>query len=909
MFLLRTIVFPNFIVLLILEGKQERMIKNMYKKADYQGRIIADSSPSGIEKFLKTTIENALGGQSEGVKIRPILKIDEYASDMSGDVKTGYGAVVLDVMGTLVHIPFMMRDREFVPFDSIRMGGQQVAYEEGKLKKLVKSLKEVSEEEGEEDEFEAYSLAEDMEDLPFDNGFLGTIMSIRDDARRHSNQQAGMYTHMGFGDMTDERMLRTASVDIGETLSEFHEKLANVKTYTEDDIKKVAAVIREQAIKDYDDVLQARSTMPEDRTQELLRREARKIELVDFRVANNGKCVEFPVVDGSSSTRSAGILYKDVARPITDSQSATKGYNALLIDSKGSFKLIHDKDNLLIYKDRKLSDVNLKFGEAIAMRGSKHYHYSMYLNEDKTRITTPFKVLDDYISNKEQSGLKTFYKYTEDDGAFFTSVQSTLFQNALQAEDILGDFASWSSRFVIMIARVQPRTRANNQIEEGVYEYKELIRLIRANAENERDVNVSMDMLNMFSSRSETSKVYVVYPKTKIINFKDAGIKTISKREELLPFEKVASFDSQDKLRVYINENQTPPVYNVNIRYTEAADADGFSAKRTEQNNINHLSEMGLKKVLSDLGVSHTDIDEMIAGVKRNGRYAEVPLPNKDLAKNYEYKDSGNEKAKKAIEGMVRETLNANNFLPVMKNVVSDTITEIANGIINYKTAGILDVATGMEKRANETRDPFDAEVAGLLNMKYHLDKLACEIHDGFVVNAEEVYETLSKVAHVIPHLSEELYYRQMRGKDNLYKQAMLELDGLTQHNLAGSYFIKEAKVKKLLNKAKKKMKTKKDKDYDALKSRYADVDNQLNDLKFKRSKESPKIAMGDKDAARNVKEYDQQMKSLMDEQVNLTGDITEVGHSLANRNRAVMAGTGLPTVSFASYKINDRGE
>lgn len=892
----------------------------MFKQSNYKGSVAADSSPSGIEKFLTNKIESALGKDLEGVKIRPLLQVDEYTDDLTGDVRSAFGAIAITVGPKVVHVPFIMKDKEFLPFDSIRMGDAQVPYEEKKLKKLVDELKRSLKEEGVELDgdanFETMELG-DIKDLPFDNGFLGTIMSVRDEARRTNNRNQSNFIGTNFGHIEEDRLLSLASEYVGQGFEDFHEKLGNIEVFTESDLLKVANDARERAIKEYDAVIEAKQEpAKKDLTQELYRRQAKDIQLVPHTVVGNGLQFEFPIVSESSKSRSVGRIFRKLERITTDAPSAMKGYDSLLVNSKGDFKLLTDSDPILVYKDRRLSDFKMRTVAATYLAKDKKGFYSIDDFSGSGKISVPFKVTNDYITSKDEDGrIKSFEELNSDGGTFFRASQSTLFNNMIVCEEVLPRHADSSNEFFIITLRDA------SKLKEGFYKKKDLVKFIFDNAKNKRDVNVSMQMLDMFYPfPDEKDKIAVVPAGKSIIKFGEPVIHTVKKKEELVGISKRASFDDQNKVRMYIDETNYPPTYNISIRYTEAESVGGLSTQNVGQNNINHLSENAATKVLTDLGYTHTEAEDFFNVAKQNGRYAEFPAANVEIAKNYSYKEPSKEVAKRVIEGLVRNTLNAKRYVPVMEGFVADSIGDAAKMVLETKASESLTVAQGMEKRANETRDPFDATVAFLTNMNHHLDKLACTVHDGYVAGGEEVYEELLKVANFISPVSEELYYRQYSGRDDLYKQAMYALDELTKHAYIGNEFVKEASFKSKLNFARdfvkgdkgarrvaqEKINPKKYGPYNETKKELGKLQGEAEELR--RKIEGLKHYNGVEGRLREQKDFEKYMKAYEDntkKQTELKGAINAFDDSKADRNRGIILGAGVPLSGVGSYYLN----
>ena len=211
-------------------------MKHMKKTAS--GTVIHNSSPEGIEELLVKIIQNDLGKTKNAVAIKPFLEIDELDNDTSRNVKHAFGAIQVTAGKGSFYIPFIIADKVLLPFDVIRMGSQEVSYDYAKLQKLVQSLQQVSSQEETDDMFETMELAK-LDDMKPNNGFLGTIMDIRDNHHLYSGDYQDSYTGPLFGQMDDERLMRTASekIDILDVHQDIMEKIAEIEIFTPEQLK------------------------------------------------------------------------------------------------------------------------------------------------------------------------------------------------------------------------------------------------------------------------------------------------------------------------------------------------------------------------------------------------------------------------------------------------------------------------------------------------------------------------------------------------------------------------------------------------------------------------------------------------------------------------------------------------
>lgn len=900
----------------------------MNKQARIAGNVMADSSPSGIEDFLMLKMKDVLANEMADIKIEPILKIQDYDDSLSGNVKNGFGAVVINVKGHQLYIPFIVKEKEFLPFDSIRMGDQQVAYEDKKLRKLVQALREVKSEVNESEDFETMVLG-DTDHLPYDNGFLGTIMQTRDQAYQQSRRNgSGRHSVHSFGNAEEhDDLLRYASekIDPLEVLEDVHEKIANIAISTEEDIEKVANEVRTRAIKEYDEVINAKQTARPDKTAERVKEMADQIELVEHTIVENGKSIEFPLVTATSQSRANGTLFKDLRRLSTIAGpnrkygpnfskgsvavGHNKGFNSLIIDNKGVFKLIHDKDTVLVYKDKKLADNKLITAKAGVMKADRHNFYSLVLDPEKRKISAPFKVARDFKSAKEENGkIKSDYDLTRDGGTFFTSVQSTLFANVLLLDDsILGQENSFDNANILCVI-----AREGSGIDEGIFSFDELRKNIFDKAAHERDINVSMAMIKEVSYTNDDDRIIVVKPETGVIQFKGVGLQTVSDKKELFGFDKSAAFDSKSRIIIETSIADKEKPYSLKVEYAkpEGLEEIGGVVSKLEERDLGFVTEPVLRDTLSNLGIAHRQIDEAIKNTRRTTGKVHIPYRDHERLMAIEVARPDENAVKKFVQGVVNSTLNPANFKPVAEDVIADSITDIAQTILMHKVASTFDVAAEFEKIANEKRDVFHVELAAALNINHQLTKLAAEVlNGGYVHNAKEVYEAAEPLLKTASELATDVYYEFKHTNNELYKQANYELDNLVQQLHIGLGVFKKASVAKgiatlgkSVDSVKKKLTLPSTKEVQTLKGQQREGFKEMDGLVRQHQNKYP---YGHKEGVgAELQGLEQNIQAKAQSLLDITKSLTESQLKDESIKRKAVLGLGVPATGVAFHEM-----
>ena len=166
------------------------------------GTPLRQAHPAEVERFIVEKVRADIGKELlPFVVLRPSLQIQREEADISGEMTAGYGVIEVKVDSKSLYLPFIIQNRELMPFETIRMGAQEVGYSPERLRNIIINLRERLQDGGIEEELV------DRDQVTSGNGFLGTIMTIRDEENMR-NMNGLEYQQDGFGLMEQARMMQ-----------------------------------------------------------------------------------------------------------------------------------------------------------------------------------------------------------------------------------------------------------------------------------------------------------------------------------------------------------------------------------------------------------------------------------------------------------------------------------------------------------------------------------------------------------------------------------------------------------------------------------------------------------------------------------------------------------------------------
>lgn len=877
------------------------------------GIALRDTTPAGIEKYLVEKVRNELGAYHDLVTIQPYLRIDQEDGDLSGNIKNGYGTVMVKVGGQTIHLPFIINDKELLPFDTIRMKDQEVSYDLSKLRKLAIALDKKEKERSVDGADDVMDVV-DIKDVSTHNGFLGTIMNIRDSHKNSDVNGVSPYDGASFGEMDDIRLNKTASeeVDLAESFETFNERLASVKTYSRDDVKEVVRKLSKQAETERTEELGSETDAPltkEAVEVERMVAQLKNTRLADHKNVRSGNNVVYPSrMDGQFEFKT-GRVYHEVAPFSPIRYGAASKLKHLVVDVKGGYALLKDSDKFM---------VNVESPEAVkfpSLKGASLRQTGLYSFEyNQQKVALPFLVKGDYLNDVERNGMVVSVRERislehNDNKGVIRAHHSSLFKNSYRCEETTG------REFELIVKK-----NGGNSIE--TLSSTEVNEYILQNSANDLDRIASQQIIR---GTQHSEKVLVVGEEFNFFELTHRITGFFTRPDGLFNegplFQKQAAYENNNKVRLRVNGQSRPTSYSVEWMVSEK---DGEGLDKLSKKSVDSLSEVQAKDVLADLGFDHRKQELFFQIAKQNGRYAEFALPNADKAVNITPEDRSESKAKQAVKNIASSTLNAGNFTPVMEDIMVDAssgfirnaLPDVAGWAVGLKDklAQSHSTAVEFEKIASSFSGEAWSEVAMLMNMKYRMDKLAEEITEGFVKDAEPVFKEVMTLESKIEKTASALieFNRDQRLRVNaplvnpmLVKEALTQLDEFSSYVEAGKAMEKRAFFNQGTRKELKRVGEQLSSLQDLNKLDINRIKNHTIDMRVLNRKGQ----LGTEAA----KEKNEKLKSLtkqFNERTEQIGSLAKEQESLAKKekrnNRLGFAAVGIPTIGTFGYKTQE---
>jgi hypothetical protein len=908
------------------------MKKKLKKTA--AGTVLHNSSPDAIEEVLVSEIENAVGKWKDVVNIKPYLRIDDTDGDLSGNVKDAFGAIELNVYGAKLYIPFIIADKTLLPFDTIRMGEEEVSYDYAKLRRIVNAIEhkvKKKQELGDEDNpFETMEIAK-FEDVPYDNGFLGTIMEIRDTHRAKDVLGDEPWSGPGFG-MVDMARVASEGVDVLDTFHSVMDKIAKVKVYTQEQLDSFEEHIKKKAEKEALEELKKAASIPETLEKKAVERNMERLseeKLFNVHRAASGNNIAFPVFHDSQLEYRMGRVYSKFASLVLsgDHDYESGKIGALVLDSKGGYCFLTPNEPFMASTNSP-SAFDLPTERARGMEVGHMYSFE----KDTTTLFNPFTIERSYLQNSLNDGIViSVRERASNDSNIPSRVANSLFFDVFECKEAMPGrsknsnfLSSWSKPFSIVV------TKDANFTEPAVMDEQQINTYITQHAKDPADAKLAKSMLLYSDS-------YVLLPSNFPLFKMQQSITNFYTRPDGLfkegPLAKTAaSYQEQNKATLYLQQSRNPKTYAIEWTFTRKDSArEGVAATKLEKRRNENLSKAEAESMLNKLGYDFRTQKKFFEIAHRNGRSATFKLPNPQLAAKTAVPDSTKDKVKRKMQGVANSMLNSRNFMPLLEEGIGSTLAagigttmpSAVDGVhkINefFNTASSMETAVEMEKLATNISGAHWHELSALTNLKYQLDKLSSEIYEGnYLYNAKPVFEKVAEFKPVIKEKVGDLieFNRKQLLKTSSYlvspqliKEAVQQLDGLYEY---ATFMDKKAKKKRQLTAITKEAGL--FRPSPQLKATSEEINKLKNNLiKSHRSfdyannrlravidegTDPPKVQKAIEGVEKAKKDLDDNvsgLKTLYQQQ----GDMEQQN---ANRNRLLMGGIGLPGIVGLSY-------
>jgi hypothetical protein len=781
------------------------------------GIPLRQTNPAAVEKYLIERIREDLGEYKDLATITPVLRVDSEDGDLSGNITNGFGNIMLDIRGTKVHVPYMIHNKELIPFDVIRMGDQEVPYSVASIRKVANGIyKHNRDKENEDDDASGFSMGTvvDRKDTPAGNGFLGTIMQMRDGELNRTSNGAIPFSGPDFGSLDDSRFERIASekADVLEVFQDVVEKLASVKSIPRAEVTAFLEGVAKQAADEAQKAIDAVSNV--DITDSLeaagVRRGMTKMQndkLADSSRCASGNNIKFPIADQGRFEYRYGRIYHSIEEwAKNDKDRVLAPLKSVIVDSHLGYKLLQANDKFMVTLEQPpIFDFKME-----RARGLEEGHmYAMEINE--TKISYPFEV--EQSSNSTTQGDRLVSRAY---GTFYDDAlrkDNSLFTMSLQCKESMPskekEYNHSSNRsFAILI----PRDETIKEIKHITQQ--ELEEMIQTQAKDPVDARLANQMAVSFC------KDYYIIPQNHLFYKLEKSIEGFFTKPDGYfkegPLVKHAAYDDLNKVTLKLEQDRQPRRYSIDFQFnTPEDDGEGTSAVQTQKREFVGLSEDQARKILIDLGYDNRQTEILFEYCRRNGRQATLALPDVEKARNIAPSDVGAAKSDSAFKNILQSTFSADNFMPVLGDVMSSGLAGAIGNVAPqtsdwarslgdwFKTS--YEVAVDLEKIATETRGSHWHEVAALVNLKHRMDKFACDIAQGsFVSGLNGAFEKIASLKTNISEHSKSLidfnrqqilaYERPIVSPD-LIKRALHELSGLYRYAMVHQVPVLEKKA------------------------------------------------------------------------------------------------------------------
>ena len=780
------------------------MSKGILKTAS--GTILKNSSPAAIEEYLVRNIQEALGPWKNAVKVKPYLRVDEEDSDLSNNVKNGFGAIELNAYGVKLYIPFIIADKTLLPFDTIRMGEQEISYDYSKLRRVINAIehkKKTAEESGgnSDQEFPTMEVAS-FDDIQYNNGFLGTIMQIRDNHRMQDGNAYDKYKGSGFGTVDEERMQSYAAENM-DILYGFHqvmEKIATVRPFTQKQLDVYEQHLIKTAEKEEMEQFEKLAADNQETMEAAkIKRDMMKLEdekLFNVHRAASGNNIAFPIHDGNRVEFRTGRVYRQFESWFKNTPSYNSNrLGAVVLDTKGGYNIL--KSNQPFMASTKEPDsVDLPTTQAKSLQIGPLY----LLEKDSSTLYNPFIVERSWLHDVLNDGMVISYREGLSNPLAGSRTINSLITEVLECKEVAPGRRSntfslgfGNERFSIVVTK-DPEVTAPTPLS-----YDEVLQYIMEKANDPQDAALAREMLFY-------TKDCILVPERFSFFKAEKNIKGFYTQPDGLfkegPLSKTAAYDSQNKATLIVKNDRNPKTYAVKWAFTKKnVGEDGVESTKLEKRYQEGLSKQQAQTLLGSLGFDYRTQARFFEITARNGRSASFTIPDKKQAEQTSPTDKAESKAKQKMKNLANSMLSSRNFMPVMGDVIAGGITDVVSSTVPgsitaaHNVGDFLgikqaeEVAIEIEKIATQLNGPEWHELSALLNMKHRLDKIAQRVMDGeFLYKGADVFEKVAEFKPVIEKKASELIdfnRKQLLNtssylvKPSLVKEAVNQLDGL----------------------------------------------------------------------------------------------------------------------------------
>lgn len=701
------------------------------------GTPLRQTHPAEVERFIVDKVRADIGKDIlPYVTLRPVLQVEREEGDISGDMTAGYGTVEVKVDGVSLYLPFIISNRELMPFEVIRMGSQEAGYSPERLRAVIVNLRERLKGDGEDGDLVP------RDEVTSGNGFLGTIMTIRDEENMR-NMNGLDYKQDGFGLMEQARLMqRNAAVDPIQVLEKVAGIIEEVVVIPPEAVDAYLDQVEKEAAANAFDAMEKTAAYEEEKAERIAE-QIEKMKLVDFREHRSGNNVYLPLFNASDT---GGTFEKSMARVYHDVETFGKQklkVDGIVIGPNGKFKLALDRrEKLMTYRDDAPESFEPKGTQARALSEGAIYTYEL----SESSLIAPFIVTNEHH-------IRSFtYKRPDTDRVHNLSRYITK-SFEIQVYPTTGDYSERPGG-IIVTPTVRQATRLT--MEEAMTHFAEHVE----DPSDLWDVNTIVHY--------HIAGVVLLPPEFPCFPLLELMKGTYDKpqlvRENM--FAKTAAYNRLNTLTLKVQGYQKPQKFTVEWSTVDAKGEGPTKMERVVKQYEKDMPYEQARNFILLFGYSHNQVAQLFRTVKRSNREATMPLPDVKKASELSRDRIGRREKAKRKQMLLSRTVNNQTFGNDLSEVISFGIAAaLETAGLGDRSAGIdtfmkqsATLANTLEKTATDIRGEYWLELAALANIKHRIDKIACAIEGGALIeNADELFKEASTLVPKIEKFASDL--------------------------------------------------------------------------------------------------------------------------------------------------------
>lgn len=700
----------------------------------FAGMVVYDTTPEGIEQFLKEYMFNELSFFPDkvdlAVGIMPLDNepINQGTGQYDPNIKNATGTLDLSYAGTLIQIPFVMRDKEILPFDTLQVGTENTIYTRENLRNILFNLKNMSEKQRlggvkADPNISSFTGVEKAVGKMTDTGFMSDMVQIQNLIGSHATAVTA------YAAKVEDLLEKTAQIS---------KVNLNYRALRDDLVKEFNVITEKIASAEYDE--------PEDK---ILEKQAvfdnlEKRINANVQILRNKDKFMFTEKDGMIVSRVPAVIYKSLM--------GIKGVSVdddIVIAADGRFKVLRPGDKFMfdyVPGDDDVTPFELKRRQFESLNPG-----GVYTAEIGGTCLVPFTVTKAVSGAKWALNVRMFYYCIDVNGFEFVMIPASVDDNQMALR----------SKKEILSQAMQ------NEDPRKLSYYNVLLR--------------------------DQMPILCVSSNTEFIKLEPGSIMNMeSPKEAMLLYEgnvKLASL--RDEVKITLISREGDPKYNVSISWFDKR------MQRNRKMEISNVNEPKLKGILKTVGFGYNEVSEIAYKAKREGTAVKELGPN-HTPWFVKPEVASNMAADNTIKTMRDSFFTVENARKAAAALIGSALGGIAVGTaLGEPAAGLGAIASEsealaekLEKVAIAKQSPSFNKIAGLMVIKNRVDNLVKEALNGEEFEGTEV---LAELHEVCPYLEKVAYdlvdlkLRQAMLKDeilspNVINATLRHIDGLHKY-------------------------------------------------------------------------------------------------------------------------------